>query len=376
MKKFLCLNLIFLLLFLPFYEVSASEINGFEVTLTYSGREVMRERFCVNPEFLSIAKGREKEIIQNLKNGFTDTELLNYLFYDLGDKVLAVFDKIEKVLEIDCIELKNGSFGEFEYFPERSGIKVVKDDFFEKIVENFGKNVVYDIKTVKTEPKFTKNQLLSCTEKISEFSTAFANSLEGRRKNILLATKKINGYLLRSGEVFSFNEVVGKRTVENGFSDAKIILDGEYVDGVGGGVCQVATTLYNAVLRANLSVLEYHQHTLAPSYVPLSFDAMVSEWSDLKIKNTSENPVFICAKCEGGRVVVGIFGVSDGVELEFESEVSEVVRHKDWTEDSTNYKNGYKSQGYKIVKRDGKVISRTIFRRDYYKPYEIKQNST
>ena len=236
--------------------------------------------------------------------------------------------------------------------------------------------MVYDIKTVKTEPKFTKNQLLSCTEKISEFSTAFANSLEGRRINILLATKKINGYLLRSGEVFSFNEVVGKRTVENGFSDAKIILDGEYVDGVGGGVCQVATTLYNAVLRANLSVLEYHQHTLAPSYVPLSFDAMVSEWSDLKIKNTSVNPVFICAKCEGGRVVVGIFGVSDGVELEFESEVSEVVRHKDWTEDSTNYKNGYKSQGYKIVKRDGKEISRTIFRRDYYKPYEIKMKES
>lgn len=376
MKKFLCLNLIFLLFFFSFYGVSARENNSFEVTLTYLGEEVFNERFSINPEFLSMAKDRKKEIIQNLKNGFNDTELLNYLFYDLGDKSKAIFDKIENVLEIDCIELKADGFGEFNYFPERSGVKVKKDDFFEKIVENFGKNVVYDIKTVKTKPKFTKNQLLSCTEKISEFSTAFTNSLEGRRKNICLATEKINGFLLKSGEIFSFNEVVGKRTVENGFCHAKIILGGEYVDGVGGGVCQVATTLYNAVLRANLSVVEYHQHTLAPSYVPLSFDAMVSEWSDLKVKNTNQFPVYIFAKCVDNRVVVGVFGKDDGVELDFESEVSEVVRHKDWTEDSTNYKNGYKSQGYKIVKRDGKVISRTKIRQDYYKPYEIKQNLT
>ena len=108
---------------------------------------------------------------------------------------------------------------------------------------------------------------------------------------------------------FSFNYTIGERTERRGYKKAKIIVGGEFVDGVGGGVCQVSTTLYNAVLLAGLKVVECHPHSLPVSYVEPSFDAMVnSGWADLKFINDTHNPVIIRARADGAKLTIQIFG--------------------------------------------------------------------
>ena len=143
----------------------------------------------------------------------------------------------------------------------------------------------------------------------AEFSTDYSSSSQERKHNIALAAKSLDKTPVDVGGEFSFNKAVGSRTEKRGYKVAKIIINGEFTDGVGGGVCQVSTTLYNAVLRAGLKITEYHPHSLAVSYVPPSSDAMVNSGSaDLRFINGTDNPVIISAKADGKTLTVKIFG--------------------------------------------------------------------
>src|SRR5699024_1062257 len=119
-------------------------------------------------------------------------------------------------------------------------------------------------------------------------------------------------------------ETTGPRTKENGYENANIIIDGNYVSGTGGGVCQASTTLYNALLLANMEILSVHHHSLPASYVPLSFDAMVIEgYADLIFKNTSNSPIFIKTICDENNVTVEIYGKSleDNMQIKTRTEL-------------------------------------------------------
>ena len=143
----------------------------------------------------------------------------------------------------------------------------------------------------------------------AKFFTAYYSSSEERISNIKLASQKINGVFLDINEEFSFNNTVGERTEKNGYKNSKIILGGKFTDGVGGGVCQVSTTLYNAVLLAGLTVTESHPHSLAVSYIAPSFDAMVSfGYADLKFVNDTGYPVLIKAFANDYMLTISIFG--------------------------------------------------------------------
>lgn len=143
----------------------------------------------------------------------------------------------------------------------------------------------------------------------AKFFTTYYSSSEERISNIKLASQKINGVFLDVNEEFSFNNIVGERTENNGYKNSKIILGGKFTDGVGGGVCQVSTTLYNAVLLAGLKVTESHPHSLAVSYVAPSFDAMVSfGYADLKFVNDTGYPVLIKAFANDYMLTISIFG--------------------------------------------------------------------
>ena len=141
----------------------------------------------------------------------------------------------------------------------------------------------------------------------SSFQTAVSGSA-ARRYNVALAAKRISGVTVFPGEEFSFNGVVGKRTAQNGFKEAVVITNGEYAKGVGGGVCQVSTTLYNAVLLAGLTVKTAAPHSLKPSYVLPGFDAMVSDYTDFVFRNDLDCPIYISAGYDGKNVWVKIYG--------------------------------------------------------------------
>ena len=128
----------------------------------------------------------------------------------------------------------------------------------------------------------------------SSFYTSFPASSPERKYNIKLASSAIDKTLVDVGAEFSFNQTVGFRTIENGYKIARIIMNGKFEKGVGGGVCQVSSTLYNAILLSGLKITEYHPHSLPVSYVAPSFDAMVNSGSaDLRFINNTNNPIII-----------------------------------------------------------------------------------
>lgn len=220
----------------------------------------------------------------------------------------------------------------------------------------------------------------------ARFYTSYPSSTEERKHNISLATDSIDGTIVDVGGEFSFNRTVGVRTEQRGYKTAKIIVGGKFTDGVGGGVCQVSTTLYNAALLAGLEILEYHPHSLPVSYIAPSFDAMVNSYSaDLKFKNNTDNPVIIFARADGATLTVEILGEPMRVKYSRQSRITDYIpapnpevvfddagAYPDLYEGESRVisygKQGYKSEGYLIATKNGKPCSVTKIRSDTYKP--------
>ena len=263
----------------------------------------------------------------------------------------------------------------FSFTVEESGRVINRDKLLAKIEYALlsGKNEV----SIKSEPisaLTTLSKLKKQTNLRAEYTTLYPYSSQERKNNIALAASFINGCVINDGEVFSFNQRVGLRSEERGFLPAKVILEGKFADGVGGGVCQVSTTLYNAALLAGLSIEECHRHSLRVDYVPPSFDAMVSDYvSDLKIKNDSGAPVYIRALCDGERLTFQIYGLSPAYRYELYSKVLEVKEAKSKVlpkisgeEKDIHPKNGLISEGYLCVYEGEKLIEKRKIRRDEY----------
>jgi putative cell wall-binding protein len=143
---------------------------------------------------------------------------------------------------------------------------------------------------------------------LSEYTTYFDSGMVNRSDNIRLAAEALNGHTLSPGDLFSFNQSVGRRTAEAGYKEAPIIMGEEFVPGVGGGVCQVSTTLYNAAVLADLEIVERHHHTLPVAYVPAGQDATVSYPAlDLKFRNTLDVYIVIRSSVEGNTLTFQLY---------------------------------------------------------------------
>ena len=198
-----------------------------------------------------------------------------------------------------------------------------------------------------------------------------------RRLEFALAAERISGTEIGAGEEFSFNRAVGKRTRENGFEEAAVIFDGEFVQGVGGGVCQTSTTLFGAALRAGMEITESHPHSLSVGYAPPSQDAMVSEYSDLKFKNPYPYPVYLLGEAKKGTVTFSLFGKPSGVRYEVESRVLFTLDPppKSVVEGEENRtvraeKKGLASESVLVAYGEDGEVSRTLIRRDTYAPVQ------
>ena len=213
---------------------------------------------------------------------------------------------------------------------------------------------------------------------LARFCTYYGDSAPARKSNVELAARKINGVKLYPEDEFSFNAQVGARTVANGFKTAYIIQDGEFVEGVGGGVCQVSTTLYNCALLANMTITAVSPHSLGVSYVAPSFDAMVSSESDFRFVNTLPAPITIKMKADGKDLVAEIYGVgksnikrrSETLEtIPFDTEYRESadVSVGEEVVDSSG-KDGVKSRGYLDFYEGGQLVKSVLIRQDFYAP--------
>ncbi|NLB89542.1 MAG: VanW family protein [Syntrophomonadaceae bacterium] len=196
-----------------------------------------------------------------------------------------------------------------EIIPEQEGVVVDIEKSVSKIL-SAQENEKVSLYFIKVPPVHSSEELKNLNKVLGYYETGIAGSYQ-RHNNIKLASQGINNVLLWPGEVFSFNEIVGPRTVERGYLPAPVILMGSTSLDYGGGVCQVSSTLYNAVLNTKLKVIERHPHTKPVYYVPKGKDATVSYGgADFKFKNVLDEPVLIKSGVSGGKIWVQIRGRS------------------------------------------------------------------
>lgn len=218
------------------------------------------------------------------------------------------------------------------------------------------------------------------SDTLGSFSTKYDSSNRSRSNNVALAAKNINGTILLPGEEFSYNKSVGPRTYDRGFKDASVYENNKQVDGVGGGICQTSSTLYAAVLYANLQVVERHEHSLEVHYAPLGMDATVAWGSlDFRFKNNTDHPIKVNASASGGTVSVSIVGTNPHpdwtikIDTETISTTPFTVKEVPTDElpagktevESTGFK-GHIVNTYKIIYQNGKEIDRKFLHKSVY----------
>ena len=244
---------------------------------------------------------------------------------------LTIADKIphlDNEAQNATIKRENGAFTVTE---GKSGKKIdleasqkVIADYFDKDWKTQTKQSITLVTTVD-EPDIKAEDLKQIKDVLGTFSTSFTSG-SNRGKNISHAASLINGTVLMPGEEMSASDAMGSRTAENGYLEAGSYLNGTTVQTYGGGVCQVSSTLYNAVLLAELDVTERWSHSMNVDYVQPSMDAAISEgYKDLKFKNNTDAPVYIEGYTSGGRITFTIYGKNTNEEGRKVTYVSEVT---------------------------------------------------
>ena len=219
---------------------------------------------------------------------------------------------------------------------------------------------------------------------LSEFTTRYDASNKNRSNNLELSSNKVNGTIILPGEIFSYNKIVGQRTISAGYKEAAVYVNGKVVQGIGGGICQLSSTLYNAVLYANLEITSRSNHRFLTSYVSEGRDATVS-WGtiDFCFKNTRKYPIKIVSTVKNGLVKIAIYGIKEENEYEVELQ-TKILEDNPYTINYIDDKtldegvqiieqygsNGGKSETYKILKQNGVIISKTLLSTDTYSSLE------
>ena len=272
----------------------------------------------------------------------------------------------------------------FAVYPSSNGLDFsISVDEAKQMVSTPSETYTIPLKTLY--PDVTTNEIgtEAFPDKLATYSTSYASSNANRSTNIALAASKINGTVLMPGEEFSFNGTVGKRTAANGFKTATVYSNGQVTTDYGGGICQVSSTLYNTVLKANLEITNRINHTFTVGYVPIGLDATVSWGSpDFKFKNNRSYPIKIVATTSNKRLTISVFGLKEDVEYEVELvsyKTGTIPYSTVYTTDSSLGKgktkvvqsgsNGATSVAYKILKLNGKEVSRTLLSKDRYSPH-------
>ena len=217
---------------------------------------------------------------------------------------------------------------------------------------------------------------------LSEYTTIYDPSNKNRSNNLSISAEKIDGTIVMPGEIFSYNQTVGERTIAAGYKEAGAYAGGRVVQDVGGGICQTSSTLYNAALLANLEIVDRSNHQFLTSYVSASRDATVAWGSiDFQFKNTRTYPIRIEAEAKNGVCKMAIYGIKEETEYEvlIQSVVNSYLPYTTVYEDDPTLAEGKEvveqsgytgctSEAYRILKLNGEVVSKTLLSKDTYDP--------
>lgn len=335
--------------------------------------------------------GKEGNLIKRYKD-LKDVEV-NKLVYDLA---FTIDDsKIKEFLETKCsaydVKPLNATVkregGTFVYTNEVVGKKLeVQEtlaDIKNALSDNWNQeNIVITGKVVAVNPKYTREMVNRVNAVLGSYSTTYTSSSADRAENLANGARLINNTILYPGDEFSAYEKLTPFTPENGYYAAGSYLNGKVVDSIGGGACQVTTTLYNAVLESELEVTERAAHSMTIGYVALSRDAAIAgTWKNLKFKNDTNAPILVQAYTQGRTITFTIWGEetrNSARRIKYETVIlgetkpgPDVVT-KDPTKPTTyevttqSAHIGYVAELYKVVYENGIEVSRTRVNKSYY----------
>lgn len=313
--------------------------------------------------------GKDLSIIEKHKLIKTGSKKEYSLNFTCDDDFLREFTtNIEKEINRNpvnaTIEIKSGNVIKIE--AGTIGYKIEKEKLHKHIEEEIKTGIMADIHITapvqKIEAAITQDTLSVISTCIASFSTSFESSSFMRANNINISVNSINGKVLIPGEIFSFNEALGERTRERGYMEAPIIIGNKVESGVGGGICQVSSTLYNAILKAGIKNIQRTNHSLPSSYVGLGLDATV-DWGniDFKFINTLDYPIYIQGHTENKNLYINIFSNGDLNKKEY------VIENEVTVND-----NGYKVKVIRKTYESGALINSEFISNDVYKAIDSK----
>ncbi len=269
--------------------------------------------------------------------------------------------------------------------PEVSGRTVDITATFKQIPSQWGglEPIKAKITIIEQSPEVTAKDLEVMGE-LASYITWYKVAEIDRSHNLTRAANLINGSIVRPGKEFSFNKTVGPRTLATGFRDAPVIVGDTLEPGLGGGICQVSSTLYNACLLAGLDIVERHNHGLAVSYVPLGLDATVAYGaSDFRFKNNTDYPVYIRVLAGGGKLSINIYGhleykkniktshvVDEIIPFEYRDEIDPEIKTGESRVDHKGFP-GYVVRSFRAYYDNAEqLISSEMLALDRYKPFD------
>ena len=308
------------------------------------------------------------------------------------DAVRTLVDEIAAYVTRDPIDAQILTFDyktrSFTFSSEQPGVTLDADLLYERVcaaLDKWEKNATVTVDPVITQPSVTKDTLAAGFTMVAAYTTTTTKD-SNRNTNIRLACEAINGTALMPGEIFSFNQATGQRTVEKGYKSAGAIAAGQSIEEVGGGICQVSSTIFNAVARANLEIVDRSPQAWPSSYVKKGEDATVN-WPnlDFKFKNNTDYPVFLITYYEDRKMSAEIWGMSlgEGVSIDLESQV---IRTMDppteikyvynsslpygTNKTTVKARTGYVVETYKVWYKNGEEFKREILHTSTYRAYQ------
>lgn len=353
---------------------------------------IVEPSYDISGNNLIIKSGKNGNIVDSDKIKSLFVDKLTVVPYNTDSIEVPVFSKEANKIDIDAIhseiykEAQDASYTTNPYavYPSSNGLDFnISIDEAKALITGDKDSYTIPLKTLYPNVKTSDIGIEAFPNLLSSYSTSFASSSSNRATNVSLATNKINGKVLMPGEVFSFNGTVGKRTPQAGFKVAGVYMNGQVATDYGGGICQVSSTLYNAVLRANLEIVDRSNHMFEVGYVPIGTDATVS-WGapDFKFKNSRSYPIKIVTSSSNRKCVVKFYGLKESEEYDIEIvsyRTGSVPYRTTYTTDSSlaagqqkviqRGSNGAKSVTYRIRKKNGQVISKELLSKDTYDPH-------
>jgi len=364
------------------------------IKLNGEGRDITIEDVSeTSVKILPAIPGQKNDVSKTRKEFLREIEVGNYR------DILLNFETYErnKVSAKDLFDMLTGELKDASYVMVDGKVEIEKDsakrevslsEIEEKIaLLNDGKEIALTSKSILPEYTYEKLSEKLFTKELASYKSTYSTSAKGRAYNLSRAANSVNGTILMPGDVFSYNDTIGNPSLANGYKIAPVYANGKESTGVGGGVCQISSTLYSAVLYANLEIVERRNHSLTVAYVPKGQDATVAYGAvDFKFKNNTPYPIRIDAVASGGVCTVKIIGgapdvdttvkVINSVNQTISPTVTEIIdptKPADYRKVTEKGKTGYKVSSVRVVYENGVEVKREQLTSSYYRmlPSEV-----